>query len=380
MCTPCVGNRVVLLTVAVCEQDPLDQLLGVDDDSAAQRPAPTVVKVGPQPRASRRRRQPAARPSPEEEELLEELQQVDEVLPQTTRRGRSRRQAARELRREHENLGFDEDEAMAMALAASLVDAPMGDQFPTAAEAGETELVVPANTGTRRARAARQQRTNAAGTSRAADAGSASARRATSRKRIVHVDPITGQRIRAPRFPRPSLTTANAAEAVDVHAYMADVQESPEADETGGESDEEEQPSAEAVAAENERRAREQMLAERLGRSLAAPVAAPSPLKPFAQRRPITGSPDLSCSSPPQPTMDDTSAASGVSASPSSNCGSYDESPGTSALDTSTGDLMSRLQKRLRAGKASTTARKSSTPLQEREQNRRDSVQLADDM
>lgn len=267
-----------------------------------------------------------------------------------------------------------------MALAASLVDAPMGDQFPTAAEAGETELVVPANTGTRRARAARQQRTNAAGTSRAADAGSASARRATSRKRIVHVDPITGQRIRAPRFPRPSLTTANAAEAVDVHAYMADVQESPEADETGGESDEEEQPSAEAVAAENERRAREQMLAERLGRSLAAPVAAPSPLKPFAQRRPITGSPDLSCSSPPQPTMDDTSAASGVSASPSSNCGSYDESPGTSALDTSTGDLMSRLQKRLRAGKASTTARKSSTPLQEREQNRRDSVQLADDM
>jgi hypothetical protein len=389
-----------VLILAMCEQDPLDKLLGDDDDDefAARRPAPTVVNVGPQPRASRRRQRPVAQPDPEEEELWEEVQQSDEVLTRTGRRGRSQRQASRELREAVQDLrqaaqdhgvdedealamalGVDEDEALAMAIAASLADAPAGsvchDQLAAAAEAAETEPTVAANPGARAGRAARRrQSTEADGTG---TQSRGNAHRAASRKRVVHVDPISGQRIRAPRFPRRSIAASSVRPP-----EAAQKQEPAEDDETAGESDEE-QPTAEAVAAENERRAREQVLEERLGRTLAAPVAAPSPLKPSGNRRPVSigspASPDLMCSSPPDQASDDTSNASS-----SSDLDFPSDSPtSTSALDTSAGgeqDLMSRLQKRMRSGKASTTARQSATPLQEREQNRQDSLQLADDM
>ena len=366
----------------LCKQDPLDRLLGNeedDDEFAARRPAPTIVKVGPEPRASRRRRPLVAQPNPEEVESFEEVQQTDEVLPRRTQRGRSQRHAARALRRDHEDLGVDEEEAIAMALAASLADASEGsisrDESAAADEINESEVATADRHDTSTGRAARRQPAKAVGTLR-----KPAARRGASRKRVVHVDPITGQRIRAPRFPRPINKTVTAQSTGCEE--MPKMQESSEDEETAAESDEE-QPTAEAVAAENERHAREQMLAERLGRTLAAPVAAPSPLKPFARSRPTSAvsldSPDLMRSSPAELSGSESpSYASPAQVKP------QEQSPASvSAMDTSAGgeqDLMSRLQQRLRGSKATTTARQSATPLQEREQNRQDSLQLADDM
>ena len=392
-------NALILAVLILCVfgQDPLDKFLGDDDDDefAARRPAPTVVKVGPQPRASRRRQRPVAQLDSEAEELWEEMQQPDEILTRTTRRqrqaNRELREAVQDLRQAAQDhgvdeeealamaLGVDEDEALAMAIAASLADGPTGSvssQSPAAAEAAETELTVAANPGARTGRATRRRQPTDA--DRTGTQNRRGARRAATRKRVVHVDPISGQRIRAPRFPRPSVVSSSA----EAPAEVAQVQEPAEDDETAGESGDE-QPNAESVAAESERYAREQVLEERLGRTLAAPVAAPSPLKPFAHRRSVSigspVSPDLMCSSPADQASVDTS-----SASPSCDVISPNESPtNTSALDTSAGgeqDLMSRLQKRMRSGKASTTARQSAHPLQERDQNSQDSLQLADDM
>ena len=391
---------VLVLILCVFGQDPLDKLLGDDDDDefAARRPAPTVVKVGPQPRASRRRQRPVAQPDPEAEEVSEEMQQPEEMLTRTTRRqrqaNRELREAVQDLRQAAQDhgvdeeealamaLGVDEDEALAMAIAASLADDPTGNvchiQSAAGAEPAEVELTVAANPGARTGRATRRH--HPTDTNRTGTQSRRGARRPVARKRVVHVDPISGQRIRAPRFPRPSVASPSA----EAPAEVAQVQEPAEDDETAGESDDE-QPNAESVAAESERRAREQVLEERLGRTLAAPVAAPSPLKPFAHRRPVSIgsplSPDVMSSSPTDQDSVDTS-----SVSLSSDIISSNESPtSTSALDISAGggqDLMSRLQKRMRSGKASTTARQSATPLQEREQNCQDenNCQLADDM
>lgn len=373
----------------MCEQDPLDKILGADDDDdelTVRRPAPAVVKVGPQPRASRRRRRPVSRPDPEEEELLEEVPQLDETaLPRRTRRGRSQRHAARELRREQEDLGVDEEAAIAIALAASLAS-PVGGASRDETRTDEFEPTVEPTPALTAGRTTCRQPAAAAGTQepKPTTRSKASERRVVSRKRIVHVDPITGQRIRAPRFQR-SITTALSAQPGGTSVVSEETSKQ-QNDETTKESDED-QPTAEAVAAETHRRAQEQLLSERLNRNLAAPVAVPSPLKPLAETRPTSTespvSPDLMCPSPTWSATVNTSTASESLTSPSSQVDSHHESPTSpSVLDTSAAggqDLMSRLQKRLRATKAPSTTRQLVTPLQEREQNCQDSL-LADDM
>jgi hypothetical protein len=381
------------------------------------------VRVGPQPRASRRRRQVVEAPpeaEEEEEELWEEWPQaeVDSAPRRTRQRGRSQRQAARVMRREQEDMGIDEDEAVALALAASLADDGGGADAPVPAGAAEDRSQPEtAAASTRRAGRTRRRRAPAAGGGASGDSAAATgtetstgiaggARRTAprgNRKRIVHVDPITGQRIRARRFATFNAVSAATIDAAEPEQPAGAGSETEEESDSGSPGD-----AGEIAAAEQQQQQeeREQLLAERLNRNLAAPVVAPSPLRPLGQRASAAAagcadspaSPDLLASSPvPTDTASTDASPSFIMIDSDREDENEDgdetnsfvqddddslscDSSMSSALDTSAGpgDLMSRLQKRMRAGcgaggaAASTTARQQAAAggLWEREANR----------
>ena len=377
--------------------DPLDLVLGDDEEDAERhRPAPTVVPIGPQPRGRSRRTRRQVQPHAEvaaaaaAAEVLEDniltgeaadtalasFDLTEEVPParpargaaRRTRRGaaaagsgrsgtRSRRQAARSMRREQEDLGIDDDQALAMALAASQADGGTRQAEPMAAarpepaepEPAEEEPEEPEEVVEPVAAPSRASAREARGT-----AAKRAPRANRSRRRII-VDPISGQRIRGRRFqsaddsppaPRPAQPEPEQPEPPPEPEAAGSPQpcESPE------------------PSVDGEQQAREQMVAERLGRNLAA-VVAPSPLRFGLGNAPAPADSQPTDDAPASPEADPEESSDSLSLSFLNDDGSENDNGGEAAdasgrgssvgvsgvsLDESSGDLMSRLQKRFK--------------------------------